>query len=96
MKRTPLRKRSKRKESQWREYVNIAKIYIAENPYCHIKSPVCNVHTECVHHKKGRGIYLADVRYFAASCSRCNLWLETAEGKKWGYANGFRLDRIGI
>lgn len=95
MKRSPLRNRSKRKEKEWRDYVKIRDKFLSENKLCHVKSPVCTFHSECVHHRRGRGIYLSEVKYFSASCSACNLWLETAEGKKWGYENGFRLDRIG-
>lgn len=94
MKRSPLRHRSKRKQSEHRKYVAIAKEYLAENPYCHIKSPVCTFHSECVHHKKGRGIYLPKTEFFAASCILCNGYVE--DHKQWAVDRGFRLGRIGI
>lgn len=95
-KRKPIRKVSKRRAAeskirnkQWPEFLE-------NHPHCEIGSKFCTRWTQCRHHLKGRvGSLFLDEKYQIASCNVCNLYLETAEGKKWGYENGFRLDRIG-
>ncbi len=96
MKRSSLRYRSKGKEGEWRKYVKERNAFIDENKVCQVKSQRCTKKTDCVHHQLGRGAYLRDRRFWMASCSYCNTFLETAEGKIYGIKKGFRLDRIGI
>lgn len=91
-----MRHRSPKKAGQWREYVKARKEHLEEFPDCQIHSRVCTGVAVCIHHTKGRGIYLAVKELFKSSCNSCNMYLETAAGKKWGYKNKLRLDRIGI
>lgn len=85
-----MRHRAKSKEGQWREYVKKRNKYLDEHPNCEH----CGKPTECLHHKKGRGIYLSDERYFMATCTNCNALFERE--KAWAMSKGYRLDRIGI
>lgn len=97
MKRSKINQVSKRRSKEMRIYKLKRTKVLEENPICQIRSEVCAYHSTCIHHARGRigANYLNEKEWFA-SCFRCNQYLETSEGKEWGYRNGFRLDRIGI
>lgn len=68
-------------------------IFLLANPLCVIHAPGCTCKSEVVHHSKGRvGPLFLDKRWWMASCSHCNLYLEN--NKEWGIKHGFRLDRL--
>lgn len=80
---------SKIRNAQWPEFLE-------KNPFCEIQSRVCTGRTECRHHIRGRvGSFFLNQEEQKASCYACNLFLETAEGKIWGWNEGHRKDRIG-
>src|SRR4051812_10804535 len=86
-----LKHRSPSKLEQWKKYLRLLTPFIKAHPLCVIKSHVCTRNTKCVHHGKGRGIWLCVVEHWFPACLSCNGYLETADGKKWGYIKGFRL-----
>lgn len=97
MKRSPINRVSKRRQKESRIYQKERLLFLEENPNCLIKSGVCTYEATCIHHGKGRhGSFFLDKEFWFPSCISCNSYLETGEGKAWGYKHGFRLDRIGI
>lgn len=91
MKRSPLRKVSKKRSSDLVKYNKAKKEYLDSHERCEI--------CECfkarvIHHKKGRlGPLLWDQRYFMALCEPCHDTVETK--KEWAMKMGYRLDRLG-
>lgn len=78
MKRTPLRRRSKKGAKLDREYSVLAKKFKKENPQCQIcwKAP-----TTDVHHSHKRGKHLLDVGLWIASCRSCHQWIHNNPGE---------------
>ncbi len=74
-------------------YKPAAKLFREENPICQIQGPDCTKKTDCVHHTKGRvGDLLLEEKYWMASCTTCNLLVESADG--WARVNGFKLSKF--
>ena len=63
---------------------------------CEVKSPVCTMSVDGIHHKKGKStedLYLAH-NNFMLCCNPCNLYLE--ENPLWAYEKGFKIRRNSI
>lgn len=90
MKRSPMRRVSRRKQGSYMEYIKLRLKYLTEHPKCEC----CGIRqaTE-LHHKRGRGIYLCEVKWFMATCSTCHHSIET--NREWAMNRGYRIDRIG-
>jgi hypothetical protein len=75
MKRSPLRRVSKRKQKQNEEYGKLRKVYMAENPLCKVcqgegkPNPSRAVD---VHHVSGRGSKTNDVTTWLPVCRDCH------------------------
>lgn len=77
LKRTPLRKVSKKQAAQMRKYYGVRRAFLIANPACQIcpcrgmkPAPATEVH-----HQRGRsGSLLCDTRGFIASCRSCREW----------------------
>lgn len=70
LQRSPLRRVSKKRAKEGKEYTEVSREFLACNPICQ----VCNAafSTE-VHHKRGRvGPLLCDIRFFLAVDSECH------------------------
>ena len=84
----PIKKVSDKRTVLNRELAKIVKEVKNERPVCELKvSGICSHKTVTVHHTKGRiGELLLNKKYMKASCSPCNLWVEshTAEAKEMG------------
>lgn len=86
MKRTPLRKVSKKRQALLVTYRRLKKDYITENNVCEC----CADSLACdIHHKLpvGRGGKLCDTTIFMAVCRQCHDWIHTnpKEAKEKGY-----------
>lgn len=92
MKRTPLRKVSKKAQLRHYYYTVARRKYLVN----HVKCEVCQVRVAHeIHHKKGRcGIRLCDDRYFLAVCLCCHE--KITFNPKWAMEKGYSLDRLGI
>ena len=67
-------------------------LFLAANPLCGIKSPVCTVQATCAHRLQGRGVNeILDQSKWMASCAMCNLWVEEKHSE--AEAKGFKLSR---
>lgn len=89
MKHTPIRRVSKKRATELRQYSKIASDFLMANPKCQ----VCGDPAQAVHHKRGRGIYLNRVEYFMACCNACHDRVHRSPG--WARSQGFLLCRIG-
>lgn len=91
--RKPIRKMSDKYKAILKDYRPIRRKFLDENPYCNVRLKNCTYKAEVIHHTKGkayRELYL-DVTYWMASCSNCNLEIETL-GKE-AYDRGFKVRR---
>ena len=86
-----IRKLSKKREAQNREYLGLRKGYFYNNPLCEVK--LCdNLATE-IHHKKGRiGKLLTDVGNFLAVCRECHTKIEL--NPTWAKQQGYSKSRL--
>lgn len=90
MKKTPLRKVSKKQSKRLTEYAWAKKKYMEDHPYCESHMGFGEViKATQLHHKKGRGIYLADPSYFAALCSACHSFIH--EHPNWARDAGWLI-----
>lgn len=82
-----IRRRSKKRAKQEREYAKLRKEYLDEHVICEVKG--CLQISEEIHHKKGRiGELLTDVKYFLAVCNPHHRYIEShpVEAKEHGYS----------
>ena len=78
MKRTPLRKRSKKRSRQEAEYSKLRLLYLDRHPFCQAKLPGCGLKATEIHHKKGRvDKDLTDNTEWMSVCRSCHQYIET-------------------
>jgi len=92
MRKTPLRRVSKKRQAQLKEYGKLRKEYLEE----HSKCEVCQSRNATeIHHKMGRGKHTNDVEYFVAICRTChnNVHFGTNQGygPSWARENGWLI-----
>lgn len=85
MKRTPLRRVSKKKAKDNRLYTQLRKTFLGLNPYCQANLPPETVFcthyaTEC-HHVFKRGKYLNVTSTWLALCRNCHQWITDHPGQ---------------
>lgn len=84
-----MRKLSKKRERQYRDYSKVRKEFLLENPYCAARIPGCMIEATEVHHKKGKieGL-LVDTDNFLAVCRSCHNYIEghPNEAKEMGFS----------
>ena len=86
-----IRKLSKKRAKQMREYEKVRDAYLYANPFCLVKN--CNQMANQVHHMKGRiGMLLTDVRYFLAVCPYHHAKIEAMP--LWAKEMGYSLNRL--
>lgn len=76
----PIPKKSEKMKAEFKKYLPEMKKFLAkpENRECQIKMKGCTAKATCVHHAAGRtGHKLHDQDDWVASCSSCNLTVET-------------------
>jgi hypothetical protein len=78
--------RSDKMTSKLEDYYIERKKYL--NVHTHCEAIGCKHKATQIHHRKGRGKYLCDPRYFMAICDPHHKWCEAnpAEAKKLGYS----------
>lgn len=90
LRRTPLRRVSKRHGKALREYFKVRAEYLAEHPECEAGPliakaplpdfyirPTCMGRSNQVHHMARRGPNLCKKETFCACCADCHRWIET-------------------
>jgi len=78
MKRSPLRKRSKKRNKQEVEYSKLRLSYLESHPFCKTGLPKCTVKATDIHHIKGRTDEdLLDTTEWISVCRSCHIWIET-------------------
>lgn len=86
-----IRKLSKKRAKQNREYSTLRKQFLELNPNCR----VCGIEATDIHHKKGRtGHLLTDIRFFLPVCRRCHQRIEL--NPSWAKEKGYSLSRLAI
>lgn len=84
-----IRKVSKKRARQLREYKPLRDKYLSEHPVCEC----CKIHlaTQC-HHMAGKeGLRLLDVTRFFAVCHTCHERI--TRDSKWAIENGYSISR---
>lgn len=75
LKRTPLKRVSKKHAKELRTYAKLRKAFLATHPMCELaRYPGCTGYASEVHHTKKRGKYLNDPQHFLATCTACHRW----------------------
>jgi len=89
MKRTPLRRISKKRAAALKEYACVRANYLASNPVCEADD-CCQFATE-IHHKlpRGRGGKLSDPHNFLAVCGPCHRFI--TDHPKWAVEKGYTV-----
>lgn len=89
---TKIRKLSKKRAKQNREYEKVREEYLYVHPFCEVCGWGENLQ---IHHKKGRtGELLTDKKYFLAVCHTCHQKIELFP--EWAKENGFSLSRLAV
>lgn len=82
-----MRRRTKSREKEEREYSKQRKIFLSSHPYCQAALPCCNGVSSQVHHKAGRiGSLLLDQTRWLSVCYNCHEHIERnpTEAKELG------------
>lgn len=90
-----IRKRSKKRAKQEREYFNKTRPeYLEDHPGCEANIPrICCCTSVEIHHKKGKiEDLLNDKRFFLAVCRRCHDYIEAHPA--WAKEMGYSLSRL--
>lgn len=84
-----IRRRSKKRAAQEREYKKVHDEYLSEHEQCEVCGWGANLQ---IHHKKGRiNTLLTDKRYFLAVCHTCHQKIELFP--QWAKEKGYSLSR---
>jgi len=83
-----IRKVSKKRAAQNREYKKLRAEYTEKHPYCEARGLSCTFYATDLHHKNHRnGERLNDVSNFMAVCRGCHNWIHAhpaeARAKGW-------------
>lgn len=87
--RKPIRRVSKKRAGDLRKYSMYAADYLKAHPNCE----VCGDSSDCIHHKRGRGIHLNKTEFFLSVCHNCHNYIH--RNPMWSKRMGYMLDRIG-
>jgi len=71
-------------------YSSLAKQFKLDHPICQVS--YCTNESSDVHHKKGRGRYLNEVKFFLSVCRKCHNKIE--ENPIWAKEMGYSLSRL--
>ncbi len=87
----PIRKVSLKRIDKNKEYSEVNKQYLKDNPVCEVIN--CELKSDQVHHKKGRtGDLLTDIKYFLAVCDPCHKYIEL--NPLWAKEHGYSESRL--
>lgn len=88
----PISKFSKKMLEDLKIFRVLKKDYLKDHPICECGRNGCKRKSKDLHHKKGRGIYLNDVRYFLALSRVCHSWVN--ENPKEAMELGLTVSRL--
>jgi hypothetical protein len=71
-----IKKISKKKSKEDRQYMELRKKYLMDNPMCHAHLHCCSERSTDVHHKKGRGKYYLIIETWISLCRPCHQYIE--------------------
>jgi hypothetical protein len=88
MKRSPLRKVSKKRAGENAEYLKLREKFLLDQPWCEIGARGCTRKARDVHHANHReGKRLLDRKYWWATCRSCHIFIgdnpKIAREKGW-------------
>jgi hypothetical protein len=83
MKRTPLRRCSKKHAKELATYSVLRQAYLSEHPKCHL----CSSFATDIHHTAKRGKNLNNVSTWLGLCRACHTQIEN--NKTWARAEGY-------
>ena len=84
MKRTPLKRVSKKQEARLRIYYELRKDFLSQRPVCEMCDKSASTD---IHHKEKRGPKLNDVDTWCALCRPCHQHIE--DNKGWAREEGW-------
>ena len=87
MKRTPLRRCSKKHAKELATYSILRRSYLSEHPKCEMDG--CRNQANQIHHKEKRGKNLNNIDTWMACCLQCHAKIE--DNKTWSRANNYLL-----
>jgi len=94
MRRTKLRKVSKKRQVDSIQYFVLRKKYMSRHRYCELCDSTLGLPVAAtdLHHKRGRGKYYLDVSTFCALCRPCHTYIH--EHPDWARANGWLISKF--
>ena len=80
MKKTPLRRVSKKRQKELREYSKLRKAYLSEHPTCEVceEKPATDIHHR---HSRGLGGAFVDLSNFVGVCRSCHRMIHEQPSK---------------
>lgn len=84
-------KESDKMKSVKKELKKMYPVFLAKNPECNIKSPVCTKKATVINHTRGREGNVLNVEDWESSCENCNRYIE--EHHDWGRENNHKKPR---
>jgi len=87
-----VRQQSDKLKAEGIKYRKLAKKFRESNPVCAVRSENCTGKTTEVHHKRGRGKYLLDIKTWLPVCHNCHKKIEL--NPDWAKENGFSESRL--
>jgi hypothetical protein len=84
-----IRKVSKKRAQQNRQYAKVRLEYLETHPVCEANLQECLKVADEIHHRKGRtNDLLCNPEYFLAVCWNCHVWIELhpKEAKELGFS----------
>jgi len=89
VRRTRINQVSKKRKTELDKYRKLRVDFLKENPRCAVDA----IHEATdVHHKKGRGVLLNEVKYWLPVCRACHVLIE--KNPLWAKEKGYSLNRI--
>lgn len=95
LKRTPIKKRSRKYTKHVKEYSSLRQQYLLDNPCCAVRLPNCSYGDTdqlTIHHMKGRGKYFLDTSTWLTVCMSCHRYVE--DHPEQAKANGWSRSRL--
>jgi hypothetical protein len=87
LKKSPIKKRSAKKEKEDREYTKLRKEFLELHPACQIRIHECTHKATEIHHTQYRGIRYLDISTWVSACHNCHEWCHSnpQQARQLGY-----------
>lgn len=90
---TPIPKQSDKRKKEDVLYKTMRIQFLKDYPICFMQVPgQCTTNATDVQHKKGRGKYYLDMRYWGPACRACHSYADTHPEE--AFANGWAIPRL--